>query len=267
MAAVEQIEKLTVAEYKSAFKALRDQMSDSDLRMLKGHYDASNYIITATQLSQVVGFKNFNAANLRYGKLAGRLCEFFEIYPKYNVLVLATFKQVDVELHWIMRPQVVQAIHELGWFRREEPATVFEEIEQFKKAHKTLKSTTRNAIVQSRIGQGQFRADLIEYWGACAVSGCTRIEILKASHIKPWRFSSNTERLDVFNGLLLLPNLDTCFDLGLISFCDDGAILLSSELRSVDLSLLGIRDDMRLTKVEEMHLKYLCFHRENIFRK
>ena len=30
----------------------------------------------------------------------------------------------------------------------------------------------------------------------------------KTSHIKPWRDADNQERLDAYNGLLLLPNYD-----------------------------------------------------------
>ena len=48
------------------------------------------------------------------------------------------------------------------------------------------------------------------------MSGITSTWILIASHIKPWRVSNNNERLDVYNGLLLLPNLDKLFDKGYI---------------------------------------------------
>ena len=36
--------------------------------------------------------------------------------------------------------------------------------------------------------------------------------LLFASHIKPWSDSNNKERLDPYNGFLLTPNLDVCFD-------------------------------------------------------
>ena len=49
-----------------------------------------------------------------------------------------------------------------------------------------LSSTEREAIVKSRIGQGQFRESLINYWSACAVIGCKEAKLLRASHIKPW---------------------------------------------------------------------------------
>jgi hypothetical protein len=144
--------------------------------------------------------------------------------------------------------------------------TILQEIEQCKDSYETLQETTRESVIQSRIGQGQFRASLVQYWHGCSVSGCKQIELLRASHIKPWRYSSNTERLDVFNGLLLLPNLDACFDSGLISFDGDGKILISSELSESTLSHLGINSSLKLLQVEQRHKEFLRFHRNNVFR-
>lgn len=144
--------------------------------------------------------------------------------------------------------------------------TVLQEIEQLKDSYATLQETTRQAVVQSRIGQGQFRASLVQYWQGCSVTGCKQIELLRASHIKPWRDSSNTERLDVFNGLLLLPNLDACFDSGLISFDDNGEIIISSKLSETTLKQLGINSSMKLLRVEQSHKVFLSYHRENVFR-
>ena len=61
----------------------------------------------------------------------------------------------------------------------------------------TLPDTERTALIKSRIGQGIFREKLEKYWrGGCAVTECTLPAVLRASHIKPWRDSSNEERLD-----------------------------------------------------------------------
>lgn len=144
---------------------------------------------------------------------------------------------------------------------------VLQEIEQFRDSYKTLHETTREAVIQSRIGQGQFRASLIEYWQGCSVTGCQQIELLRASHIKPWRDASNAERLDLYNGLLLLPNLDACFEAGLISFDDKGKILISSKLDRSMFSQLGVDRNLELLRVEPKHRDYLRYHRENRFRR
>jgi len=143
--------------------------------------------------------------------------------------------------------------------------TLLEDIEQFKNAAQGLSATEREAVIQSRIGQGQFRDSLIKYWRGCSVTGCKQFELLKASHIKPWRNSTPAERLDPFNGLLLIPNLDTCFDSGWISFDDEGKIILSSRLNQNTLLQLGINSDLKLSRVEPKHQDFLRYHRENLF--
>lgn len=71
-----------------------------------------------------------------------------------------------------------------------------------------LNETEKTSLINARIGQGKYRKDLINLWGGCSVTGYEDYKMLVASHIKPWSFSTNSERLDKFNGLLLLPNLD-----------------------------------------------------------
>ena len=124
-------------------------------------------------------------------------------------------------------------------------------------------STEKQNLVKCRIGQGTFREKLIKLWEGCSVTKFKNIEILIASHIKPWSKSSNEERLDVFNGLLLTPNLDKLFDKGYISFKDDGKILISETLKNFEL--LGITTDMSIP-IKTEHKKYLDYHRIEIFK-
>jgi hypothetical protein len=266
--AIAQIDSLTVNEYMTAFTMLHEQLTESDLRMLKAHYQSPNYDVTATQLANMVGFPSYKTANLRYGLLASNFLRFFQIHlardVKISVFVL--FKYRGNEWHWILRPGVVQALRELKWFRNVQILNVLQEIEFYKGSYENLQETTRESIIQSRIGQGQFRTSLVEHWKGCSVTGCNQIELLRASHIKPWRDSSNSERLDLYNGLLLIPNLDTCFDLGLISFDDEGKILISSTLNTSALSVLGINPNSKLSKIDSRHREYLNYHRKNKFR-
>lgn len=141
-----------------------------------------------------------------------------------------------------------------------------EEIQKYQSSYADLQETERKAVIQSRVGKGKFRADLIQYWGECAVTGCKRLEVLRASHIKPWRKSSNVERLDKYNGLLLLPNLDVVFDAGYISFADDGNIIISSFLTEGDLFRLGIHTELSINRLDEQHFKYLQYHRKHTFK-
>lgn len=127
-----------------------------------------------------------------------------------------------------------------------------------------MTETEKSRLVKTRVGQGDFRTRLIGYWQGCAVTGYQDVSFLVASHIKPWRVSSNAEKLDHFNGLLLLPTLDKAFDGGFISFKNTGDILLSPQLSHPDV--LGIRSDMNI-RLAQQHLGFLEFHRDCVFRK
>jgi len=80
-----------------------------------------------------------------------------------------------------------------------------------------LSNTEKTRLILSRIGQGSFREKLVELWYGCSVTNYQQTSLLIASHIKPWSQSDNKERLDPYNGFLLLPSLDKAFDLGFIS--------------------------------------------------
>ena len=127
----------------------------------------------------------------------------------------------------------------------------------------TLSETEKTILVNTRVGQGHFRSKLIQMWGGCAITGYRNTQLLLASHIKPWRDSSNEERLDRFNGLLLLANLDKAFDLGFISFDDYGKVMISSYLESPDV--IGLKEDMAFS-IMPAHRPYLRYHRGELFK-
>lgn len=126
-----------------------------------------------------------------------------------------------------------------------------------------ISSTEKSGFVKARIGQGTFRQRLIGLWGGCSVTGFKDSNLLVASHIKPWRASSNAERLDKFNGLLLIPNLDRAFDAGLITFGNDGAIRISPQMSEPEK--LGIAPDLCVALKPENEI-YMAFHRVEVFR-
>ncbi|MGM0498458.1 MAG: HNH endonuclease, partial [Bacteroidota bacterium] len=131
----------------------------------------------------------------------------------------------------------------------------------------SMSETERKSLVNARIGQGQFRKWLIEYWSKCAVTGCKNLSLLKASHIKPWADSNNQERLSMYNGILLSPAIDACFDSGLVSFDSNGQILISNKLASEDASSIGITPSMKLCNLEPQHFPFLEYHRTKVFQQ
>lgn len=121
----------------------------------------------------------------------------------------------------------------------------------------------------ARRGHGKFRNDLFEDMPACPFTGITDRSILRASHIKPWSASNSSERLDFCNGLTLTPTFDTLFDKGLISFDDDGELLVSSLLSKKTLKILEIKagEVYNINNEDKVRTKYLKYHRKHIFKK
>jgi len=121
--------------------------------------------------------------------------------------------------------------------------------------------TERKGLVTSRVGQGWYRQEILKKWGnECPITGCSLTEVLISSHIKRWSESNEDERLDRDNGILLSPNIDSLFDKHLITFEDDGSIIISNKIAKKDLDVLGINRSIKL-KVDDGMKKYLLHHR------
>jgi len=122
--------------------------------------------------------------------------------------------------------------------------------------------TEQLELLKSRIGQGKFRQSLIKLRRKCYVTGIADERFLRASHIKPWSDSTNQERLDPYNGLLLSPIYDHLFDRAYISFKNDGRILVSPKIppdiiHAFNINLAFAGDDLG-----ERTKRYLRLHRK-----
>lgn len=129
-----------------------------------------------------------------------------------------------------------------------------------------IDATTKEILAQARIGQGKFRNDVLSMWDLrCCVTGSQVLDAIRASHIKPWRHSEDTERLDPNNGLPLIATLDALFDTGLVSFQDNGSLIVSKRISTSEQGLLGL-SGLRLLKSPSEEVKtYLAYHRESVF--
>jgi len=126
------------------------------------------------------------------------------------------------------------------------------------------KATEAERLVIQRIGQDIFRAGLMDYWqGRCPLTGITDPALLRASHIVPWKdCTSDAERLDVHNGLLLSALWDAAFDRGLVTFDDQGQPQFSPTLSEIGRTELRWHTTIPLT---EQHRKRLAWHRTQLF--
>jgi hypothetical protein len=114
-------------------------------------------------------------------------------------------------------------------------------------------------IVQRR-GQDKFKNKLLLNSKECAVCGINEKSFLIASHIKPWRYSNNKERLDSINGLLLCPNHDKLFDSGYLSFSENGRLLVSSKLSKDILTKMALTSESSIEINKEREV-YMTWHR------
>lgn len=126
--------------------------------------------------------------------------------------------------------------------------------------------TERERLRKARLGQGRFREALLNlYSQKCPITGISNPDLLIASHIKPWSVSTNAERLDTDNGILISVLIDRLFDRGLITFKDDGSILTSPLLSASDQEWCRIHEVQPLPLSKERR-NYMAYHRAFVFK-
>jgi putative restriction endonuclease len=130
----------------------------------------------------------------------------------------------------------------------------------------TVRETDRLAIIRARSGQGLFKDRVSRIESRCRITGVENPVHLIASHCKPWRDSTNEERLDGENGLLLTPSIDHLFDRGFIGFENDGDLIISPVAHRPSLHRMGI-DTTRVVNVGAFtsgQKQFLDFHRNSV---
>ncbi len=231
--------------------------------MLEAHASAPGGVLDVVELAQAAGQTSGNFTYSQYGSLGHMIATLVDS----NIQEVVWTRVIGDDsrhpetgrVQWRMHPALLstlQSLHGAGQFSVGAP----HDGELI-----SLGPTVQTALVEIRLTQARFRTQLVRYWGGCAVTGCAVLEALTASHIKPWSESTNEERRDSFNGLLLLGTLDRLFDSGRISFGDDGRITISEILSGTAQKQLHISPSLSLRRIEDRHLAYLRWHREHIF--
>ncbi len=129
-----------------------------------------------------------------------------------------------------------------------------------------IEPTEKDQLIKARKGQGKFRKNVEKMETCCRVTGVGMKNLLIASHIKPWRSSSNLERLDGNNGLLLAPHIDRLFDQGWISFQSNGDLIFASDDIKEILKCWGVLIPKNVGVFNTQQEYFMYFHRENIFK-
>ena len=156
----------------------------------------------------------------------------------------------------------VEAIESSGMVESEIPT----EQEQRRIEQDTgISETERKQLVKARVGQGLFRSRVELVEPACRLTGVTDRRFLRASHMKPWAHSSNAEKLDGNNGLMLSPHVDHLFDKGYISFSDDGHLLVSNRLPQPVQQAWQLLAPATPRPFTSGQAAYLAYHRAHVF--
>ena len=125
--------------------------------------------------------------------------------------------------------------------------------------------TEKQALIKIRVGHSKLKEIVLETKRKCDICGLNHPKLLIASHIKPWAKSNDKEKLDSDNILLLCPMHDALFDKGLISFDNNGRILISNLLGEKNKALANINEDSCINITSVKQIEYLKWHQENIF--
>ena len=155
-------------QYVTAFRAVGN-LRENHIQMLRIHYYAPERTVTATQLAHAVGFKSYLVANLQYGRLGRLVGDQLEYNPMQERLgTLVTFEKRQGEWHWLMRPEVADALELLSWVE-EDSLLLPEEIPA--RADLVEGAVCRVSVNAYELNP-EARKQCIEYYGArCFVCG------------------------------------------------------------------------------------------------
>lgn len=144
--------------------------------------------------------------------------------------------------------------------------------------------TQRLLVAAARVGQHRFAVTVLRNHGhRCVFCGLKNNlgegharHMLVASHIKPWRISTATERLDTRNGLTACPTHDVAFDTGLLTVNGGLRIHITPALRHAAQTDPATRAAFgRPPLVERLLLpegaptprpEYLAWHHHHVYR-
>lgn len=132
---------------------------------------------------------------------------------------------------------------------------------------------TRLVVVKQRVNQDFFRsAVLTSYRNTCCITGIATPSLLIASHIKPWRDSSDSERTNPSNGLCFNALHDKAFDKGFLTITPEYKVHISDEISDVVdgkavYNYFGIYEGQSIISPEKFapSREFLEYHNDVVF--
>lgn len=114
-------------------------------------------------------------------------------------------------------------------------------------------------------GQLQFRKSLLPLWHkACPLCGMDIDVVLKAGYAKPWKDSTDSEKINPYNGLLLCSNHEAMFTSGLISFTAGGKLHIARKIPEQRYAEHGLKKGLKISVYPE-NGEFFRWHKREIF--
>lgn len=134
--------------------------------------------------------------------------------------------------------------------------------------NENISTRKKQTLIQARVGQGEYRNNLLEECPFCPFTMVNDERLLIASHIKPWAKSDDNEKIDPKNGFMFTPTYDKLFDKGFITFNSDKTLLVSPWLSPMNQKRLGVYTGKLIAQLplDSKREEYLQYHREHIFK-
>ncbi len=148
----------------------------------------------------------------------------------------------------------------------EHPYIIEKEQEQIEE--NIIDNIEKKQIYRARVGQGEYRKNLLGQCPFCPITLISEDRLLIASHIKPWIASNDFEKTDPYNGFMLTPTFDRLFDRGFLSFTNDKKTILSPFLSNMTYSKIGISDNKIIPHLPiDGREEYMEYHRNQVLKK
>ena len=128
----------------------------------------------------------------------------------------------------------------------------------------TISETDSIRTVNQRLQQHLFRKQVKKLYKVCILTGAD--QLVEASHIKSYSYCTGIEKVDINNGLLFIGSVHAAFDNLLLTFNEEGFLVISIRLSKVTKKALGISESKRIY-IRERQIPYFYWHREQFNKR
>lgn len=215
--------------YVAGLTAIRDKMSDLQLRLLQEQYAVPERTVTSGELARLAGIeteRGHSYVNLHYGRLGHAFCDELGIRPYLRPdfthrwwSVWSTGWTTDRGFVWRMLPQVAEALERLGWVD-----TTYLYPDELRAPERFPEGAVRRVSVNAYERNPRARARCIEVHGtACcmcdtdlgAVYGDVATGFIHVHHLRPLSEIAGEYEVDPVRDLRpVCPNCHAVIHLG-----------------------------------------------------